>query len=148
MSLARIVALSIAALLMAAPAAPAAADMKIVSARSATHAVAFVRPNARTAFTRLTGFIAPFHCRVVEMDYGAVIVTKQICPAHRVSPISGPVQEWSYRKFRERADFSQHAELWQSALEPSPYSPKIYWGYTDIPDVEDDALLDSPDQRY
>jgi hypothetical protein len=51
------------------------------------------------------------------------------CVAPAVPAYAAPQPAWSYDRFRQIADFSQHGEAWQSAMAPGPSNAIIPWGY-------------------
>ena len=104
-------------------AAPVAADVKIVSAKTHQTSQQVKRVHRR----QVTALAVP-RCRMVRKTSYHVHWRGLACPTIAWAG-SAPRQPWSYAVFRHQARWDQRSELWQSHLRPSRTHPTIYWGY-------------------
>lgn len=120
----RILAASLIAVALMLPAAPASADVKIVSARAHQHQTG---KHVKRIHRHWHALAIP-RCKLVYRKSANVHWRGLACPKIAWAG-SAPRQPWSYVVFRRHARFEQHSELWQTHIRPSPTHPTIYWGY-------------------
>ncbi len=119
----RVLAATIMATAFACTAAPAVADMKIVSAYARQTSQQVKRVHRR----QVTALAVP-RCRMVRRTSYHVHWRGLACPRIAWAG-SAPRQPWSYAVFRHQARWEQRSGLWQSHIRPSRSHPTIYWGY-------------------